>query len=77
MTDVPEMSHTELRDARVLLGMTQQELSSFLCYDVSMCSRWEAEPGKKWARPVPPLVARVVRWLRDVPGFVPPDWPTK
>ena len=77
MTEVPEMSHTELREARELLGMDQEALAEFMCYDKSMVGRWEAAPEKKWSRPVPPLVARVVRWLRDVPGFVPPDWPSK
>jgi hypothetical protein len=67
------MKPSEVKYARVLLGLTLRELSIMLDTDSSTIRKMELqEDSSQYRRPAPRMVRLIVAYLN---GYRPPDWP--
>jgi len=64
------MTAAEVRAIRAELGLTQAQLGDALGVDGRAVRRWETEPGKSSAQPVPEPMARILRLARRTPGLI-------
>lgn len=69
------MTHTELRAARMQLGLTRPQLAALTETARSSVQRWEMPPDRATARRAPPRAERLIRAYLD--GWRPADWPAK
>lgn len=67
------MSPAEFKQARRNLGLTQSQLGVILDTLPQTIRKWEMGEGRKTARSVNPIAARVMQWMLD--GYRPPEWP--
>lgn len=67
------MTPADLRSARAVLGLTQEEVAALMETDKTTVQKWERDPGLPSHRPAPVRVARLYRALLD--GWRPDDWP--
>jgi hypothetical protein len=67
------MKPSEVKYARVLLGLTLRELSIMLDTDASTIRKMElSEDSLQYRRPAPRMVRLIVAYLN---GYRPVDWP--
>jgi hypothetical protein len=67
------MKPSEVKYARVLLGLTLRELSIMLDTDASTIRKMElSEDSSQYRRPAPRMVRLIVAYLN---GYRPVDWP--
>ena len=69
------MNHTEIRAARLALGLTQAELAKMLDVDTQTVTRTESTPDRSKHRKPAVRMIRLIRAYLD--GHRPVDWPTK
>ncbi len=67
------MTHTEFKQARHLLGLTQSQMGQMLSVSPQHIRRMETSPTNKSARQVNGTTARLVTAYLD--GYRPTDWP--
>lgn len=64
------MTPAEVREIRAELGLTQAELGAAIGVDGRAVRRWESEPGKSSAQPIPEAMARILRLARKTPSLI-------
>jgi DNA-binding transcriptional regulator YiaG len=69
------MTHTEIRAARLALGLTQAELAKMLNVEARTVRRMESDPAHSTHRKPAVRMVRLIRAYLD--GHRPVDWPTK
>ena len=69
------MTHTEIRAARLALGLTQAELAKMLDVGKQTVARMESAPDRSKHRA--PAVRMILLIRAYLDGHRPADWPTK
>jgi len=69
------MTHTEIRAARLALGLTQAELAKMLNVEARTVRRMESDPNHSTHRVPAVRMVRLIRAYLD--GHRPADWPKK
>jgi len=69
------MTHTEIRAARLALGLTQAELAKMLNVEEQTVRRMESHPDRSKHRKPAVRMVRLIRAYLD--GHRPADWPKK
>jgi DNA-binding transcriptional regulator YiaG len=59
------MTHTEIREIRQSLQLTQAQLGQAVGFDGRVVRRWEASPDVATSRPIPEAAARIIRLLNS------------
>jgi len=67
------MTHTEIRAARLALGLTQAELAKMLNVEARTVRRMESDPSHSTHRKPAVRMVRLIRAYLD--GHRPADWP--
>ena len=69
------MNHTEIRAARLALGLEPDELAKMLNVEARTVRRMESDPNHSTHRTPAVRMVRLIRAYLD--GHRPADWPTK
>jgi DNA-binding transcriptional regulator YiaG len=69
------MTHTEIRAARLALGLEPDELAKMLNVEVRTVRRMESDPNHSTHRVPAVRMVRLIRAYLD--GHRPADWPNK
>ena len=69
------MTHTEIRSARIALGLEPDELAKMLNVEARTVRRMESDPTHSTHRKPAVRMVRLIRAYLD--GHRPVDWPTK
>ena len=69
------MTHTEIRAARLALGLTPADLAKMLDVGTQTVTRMESTPDRSKHRAPAVRMVRLIRAYLD--GHRPVDWPTK
>jgi len=69
------MNHTEIRAARLALGLTPADLAKMLDVGTQTVTRMESTPDRSKHRAPAVRMVRLIRAYLD--GHRPADWPTK
>ena len=69
------MTHTEVRAARIALGLEPDELAKMLDVGTQTVTRMESTPHRSKHRAPAVRMVRLIRAYLD--GHRPADWPTK
>ena len=69
------MTHTEIRAARIALGLTPADLAKMLDVGTQTVTRMESTPDRSKHRAPAVRMVRLIRAYLD--GHRPADWPTK
>jgi DNA-binding transcriptional regulator YiaG len=69
------MNHTEIRAARLALGLTPADLAKMLDVGAQTVTRMESTPDRSKHRAPAVRMVRLIRAYLD--GHRPADWPTK
>lgn len=67
------MTPSQVRQARVRLGLTQAQMADMLDTDPQSIRRWEMQPEAATHRPLPARAGRLIEAYKS--GYRPKDWP--
>ncbi|MGB0967619.1 MAG: helix-turn-helix domain-containing protein [Halocynthiibacter sp.] len=67
------MTSLEFKEARISLGLSQNQLGIILDTNPATIRKWEAEDDRNTSRSPNPVASRVMSWM--LAGYRPPEWP--